>query len=235
MPQLKAVIFDLSGVIKYSQSTTSYWRKLESERDLPEGSIKKTLLSNEFAAISYDLFTGYRSAEEIENDEFIRLYNRMHKTNTEPLPVIRNWFGEGTSAIEMDSNVVEAIDALREAEIKVALLTNNYYLDKAKTQRRLPSDISRFDVVVESCVEGVMKPHAKLYEIALDRLSLRANECVFVDSHQVHTDTAKALGFRSIFARVCDREWALCELEDILNEDAMSDEAYESDSTDHSY
>uniref|UniRef100_A0AC34G280 Uncharacterized protein n=1 Tax=Panagrolaimus sp. ES5 TaxID=591445 RepID=A0AC34G280_9BILA len=77
MPQIKAVIFDLSGVISLKQSTTTYWKKLENERQLPEGSIKKTLLSKEFAAISYDLFTGNRSAVEIEENEFIRLFNRQ--------------------------------------------------------------------------------------------------------------------------------------------------------------
>jgi hypothetical protein len=46
---------------------------------LPEGSIRKTMLSSEFAAISYDLFTGIKSAEEVEENEFIRIYNRQVK------------------------------------------------------------------------------------------------------------------------------------------------------------
>uniref|UniRef100_A0A914Z998 Uncharacterized protein n=1 Tax=Panagrolaimus superbus TaxID=310955 RepID=A0A914Z998_9BILA len=234
MPQIKAVIFDLSGVISLKQSTTTYWKKLENERNLPEGSIKKTLLSKEFAAISYDLFTGNRSAEEIEENEFIRLFNRQHNTASEPLPVIRNWFGEGTSAIDLDENVVAAIDALRDAGIKVALLTNNYYLNKQKTVRRLPSDRSRFDVIVESCVEGVMKPHENIYHLTIDRLALRPSECIFVDSQKVHCDTARHVGLKTIYARADEREWMLCELEDMLNEDALSDESYESDSTEQS-
>lgn len=66
----------------------------------------------------------------------------------------------------MDEDVVNAIDALREAGIKIVLLTNNYYLDRSRLKRRLPSDCSRFDVIVESCVEGTMKPDPKLYQVS---------------------------------------------------------------------
>uniref|UniRef100_A0AC34R7S2 Uncharacterized protein n=1 Tax=Panagrolaimus sp. JU765 TaxID=591449 RepID=A0AC34R7S2_9BILA len=211
-----------------------YWKKLESERGLPEGSIKKTLLSPEFAALSYKLFTGLSSAEELEEVDFVKLFNKQHKTDTAPLPVIRNWFGEGTSFVEMDENIIDAIDALREAGIKVVLLTNNYFLDRLRIKRRLPSDCSRFDVVVESCVEGTMKPDIKLYQIALDRLGLRGNECVFLDSHKSHIDTAESLGMRTIMAKTWEREYAICDLEDILNEDALSDESYDSDGTENS-
>ena len=182
MPQLKAVIFDISGVINRNMLNNGHWKKLENERGLPEGSIKKTLLSPEFSALSYKLFTGLSSAEELEEKDFINLFNKQvccslsrcylnsyyfqHKTKTEPIPVIRNWFGEGTSSVEMDEDVVNAIDALREAGIKIVLLTNNYYLDRTRLKRRLPSDCSRFDVIVESCVEGTMKPDPKLYQVS---------------------------------------------------------------------
>ncbi|KAE9554343.1 hypothetical protein FO519_002453 [Halicephalobus sp. NKZ332] len=234
MPQLKAVIFDISGVINRKMLKNGHWKKLENERGLPEGSIKKTLLSPEFGALSYKLFTGLSSAEELEEKDFINLFNSQHKTKAEPLPVIRNWFGEGTSSIEMDEDVVNAIDALREAGIKVVLLTNNYYLDRSRLKRRLPSDSSRFDVIVESCVEGTMKPDAKLYHNALDLLNLRGNECVFIDSHKSHVETAEFLGMRTILAHTWEREYALCELEDMLNEDALSEDSYDSDGTESS-
>ena len=77
MPQLKAVIFDISGVINRKMLNNGYWKKLENERGLPEGSIKKTLLSTEFSALSYKLFTGLSSAEELEEKDFINLFNKQ--------------------------------------------------------------------------------------------------------------------------------------------------------------
>lgn len=67
----------------------------------------------------------------------------------------------------MDEDVVNAIDALRDAGLKVILLTNNYFLDRLKIKRRLPSDCSRFDVIIESCIEGTMKPDPMIYKVRL--------------------------------------------------------------------
>uniref|UniRef100_A0A914PZF0 Uncharacterized protein n=1 Tax=Panagrolaimus davidi TaxID=227884 RepID=A0A914PZF0_9BILA len=77
-----------------------------------------------------------------------------------------------------------------------------------------------------------MKPHESIYRLTTDRLALRPSECIFVDSQKIHCDTAKHLGMRTIFALANEREYTLCELEDMLNEDALSDESnsYESDS-----
>lgn len=77
MPQIKAVIFDISGIINRNMLKHGYWKKLESDRNLPEGSIKKTLLSHEFATLSYKLFTGLSSAEELEETDFIKLFNQQ--------------------------------------------------------------------------------------------------------------------------------------------------------------
>lgn len=65
-------------------------------------------------------------------------------------------------------------------------------------------------------------------------MGLRGNECIFLDSHKSHIDTAESLEMRTITAKTWEREYAICELEDILNEDALSDESYDSDGTEHS-
>lgn len=58
---------------------------------------------------------------------------------------------------------------------------------------------------------------------------------MFIDSHKSHIDSAKSLGMKTILARTWEREYALCELEDMLNEDALSDEAsYDSEGSESS-
>ena len=60
------------------------------------------------------------------------------------------------------------------------------------------SFFSLFDGIVVSGVEKVVKPDRKIYEILLERYSLKPGECVFIDDNQVNVDMAKVLGINAI-------------------------------------
>lgn len=60
------------------------------------------------------------------------------------------------------------------------------------------SFFSLFDGIVVSGVEKVVKPDRKIYEILLERYSLKPGECVFIDDNQDNVDMAKVLGVNAI-------------------------------------
>lgn len=60
------------------------------------------------------------------------------------------------------------------------------------------SFFSLFDGIVVSGVEKVVKPDRKIYEILLERYSLKPEECVFIDDNQDNVDMAKVLGINAI-------------------------------------
>ena len=60
------------------------------------------------------------------------------------------------------------------------------------------SVFSLFDGIVVSGVEKVVKPDRKIYEILLERYSLKPGECVFIDDNQDNVDMAKVLGINAI-------------------------------------
>lgn len=60
------------------------------------------------------------------------------------------------------------------------------------------SFFSLFDGIVVSGVEKVVKPDRIIYEILLERYSLKPGECVFIDDNQDNVDMAKALGINAI-------------------------------------
>lgn len=60
------------------------------------------------------------------------------------------------------------------------------------------SFFSLFDGIVVSGVEKVVKPDRKIYEILLERYSLKPGECVFIDDSQDNVDMAKVLGINAI-------------------------------------
>lgn len=55
-----------------------------------------------------------------------------------------------------------------------------------------------FDVVVFSCAEGVKKPERRIYELALERLSLVAGEAVFIDNRADFIEGAREVGLETI-------------------------------------
>jgi len=55
-----------------------------------------------------------------------------------------------------------------------------------------------FDAVVASGDIGYAKPEAQAYEIVADRLSVRLDQCVFIDDREDYCEGAKGVGMKAI-------------------------------------
>lgn len=55
-----------------------------------------------------------------------------------------------------------------------------------------------FDVTVFSCVEGIMKPEKRIYEILLERLGVEAYEAVLIDDIKEYINAAQDIGMNGI-------------------------------------
>ena len=55
-------------------------------------------------------------------------------------------------------------------------------------------EIMIFDEYILSYEVGAMKPHPRIYEDALAKAGVEANECVFIDDIEVNIETAQKLG-----------------------------------------
>ena len=73
-----------------------------------------------------------------------------------------------------------------------------------------------FDGGVASCEVHINKPDARIYQALLDKYSLKADECVFIDDSQKNVDAARAFGIPSV--HFTDYESACRELEKLLND-----------------
>ncbi|HEU5187645.1 MAG TPA: HAD family phosphatase [Candidatus Saccharimonadales bacterium] len=58
-----------------------------------------------------------------------------------------------------------------------------------------------FDAVIASCKVGYVKPEKEIYDIALKRFSVTAEESIFIDDKQYCLDPAVAMGFKTILAQ----------------------------------
>ena len=76
-----------------------------------------------------------------------------------------------------------------------------------------PGD-DRFDVFVESSVEGVRKPDPEIYRRTCDRLAAKPAECIFLDDIGSNLKPARSMGLATI--KVESPERALQELEELV-------------------
>jgi putative hydrolase of the HAD superfamily len=100
-----------------------------------------------------------------------------------------------------------------ERGLRLGILTNNVREWEARWRAKLPID-EVFEDVVDSAFVGMRKPEPEIYELALARLGVGAEECAFVDDTEVNVDAARALGLHAVHFR--DTAQTIAELDALL-------------------
>lgn len=80
---------------------------------------------------------------------------------------------------------------------KTAILTNTPSDMRAILTRRFALD-REVDTIIISAEEGMRKPQAAMYQLALGRLGVQPQETIFVDDDAVFIAAAEALGMRTV-------------------------------------
>jgi epoxide hydrolase-like predicted phosphatase len=92
------------------------------------------------------------------------------------------------------------IDLMREAKSsghRMGLLTNNVREWEPLWRSMLPVD-EIFEAVVDSGFVGCRKPDREIYDLTLERMGVRAEECLFVDDIDVNCAAARELGMSAV-------------------------------------
>jgi len=196
MTRIQAVLFDLGGVVFESPLHTI--SSFEADQGLAAGTVGRivTEAGGDGAWARHE--RGEISAETFERG--LRQEARRFGVDLDVAGMMRRIEAD----VELRPRMLAAVRRLREEGLAVAALTNNWKgLDA-------PSVADHFDVVVESCVEGVRKPEPEIYRITLARLGVAPGEAVMLDDIGVNLKTALNMGMTTI--KVTDPTDALEEL-----------------------
>jgi putative hydrolase of the HAD superfamily len=118
-------------------------------------------------------------------------------------------------ALHPNQPMIDLMRGLGESGYRMALLTNNVREWEPLWRSMLPVD-EIFELVVDSAFVGCRKPEPRIYEITLDRMSLPAESCLFVDDVAVNVEAARKLGLRVVQFR--DNDQAIPELQTALGD-----------------
>lgn len=197
---IRAIFFDFGGVI------------LRTEYQIPRQQLAERF-NMEYEDIDKAVF-GSESArrasigEITEEAHWKEVLKRFKLSPSEKQAFSDAFFGGDV----IDRELVKYIGSLR-GKYHVGLISNAWsglreFLTKEKV-------INVFDSVTISAEVGVIKPDAKIYQIALEQAKVQANEAVFVDDMLVNIEACEELGMAGVEFR--DPQIGLKQLNRILN------------------
>ncbi|XP_062446554.1 acyl-CoA dehydrogenase family member 10 isoform X2 [Rhea pennata] len=203
----KAVIFDVNGVLLPAPyKVAAAW---ELQNCIPAGTIQQAVLAGGENSPSLKYARG-----ELTTVEFLQEFGQQcFEIAKVSVPVdsflfdlIRN------EMIKQLPIMAEAVQCIRAEGLKTAVLSNSFCL--LNEESVLPLDRKQFDVIVESCHEGIFKPDPRIYKLCLERLGVQPQESIFLDDISQNLKAAAQLGIKTV--KVDDTEVALKELETYL-------------------
>ncbi len=180
---IRAIFFDLGGVIVRTEYQAPRER-LAERLNMTYEDINKIVFESDTSRKA--------SLGQISTDEHWEAVTRRLKRPVSETRSIREEFFAGDVA---DRDLIGFIRSLR-PRYKTGLISNAWPDMRDYVVENKFDDA--FDSLIISAEVGVMKPEAKIYQIALDQLTVQANEAAFVDDMKVNVEAARALGMHGI-------------------------------------
>lgn len=209
MTQTQAILWDFGGVI--TSSPFEAFNRYEEKHGIPKDFIRGINAINP----TTNAWAQFESSR-VSIEEFDRLFKAESGTAGHPIP------GREVLALlagDVRPEMVKALKICRK-NFRIGCITNNVKADNTSAipqstgrGQELKDIMSLFDDVIESSVEGVRKPDPEIYRIALERMGVEAEECIFLDDLGINLKPAKAMGMKTI--KVLNSRQALSELEEL--------------------
>lgn len=214
---LRAVVFDLDGVLALP-SLAGALSRTEEALALPRGFLVEVFLSGGLSGSGARLLRG-----EITFSQWLLIlenacqehYQASGAGRPEGASVSRI-VAEAVSRRAVNPRMLQAAQTLRTKGFLTGILTNNW-LDDCPQRDSLAWLMCElrphFDLIVESCQVGLVKPQLHIYRLLLDGLKATPKEVVFLDDMELNLAPARDLGMVTVLAQ--DTDSALEELERI--------------------
>lgn len=184
----RVVIFDLGGVL-LDWNPRYLYRKLF---DGDEAAVERFLT---------DVCHGDWNLAQDAGRDFDDAVEALMPTHADKRDLILAWrdrFGEMIPDALHDT--VEVARDLKARGVPLYALTN-WSHETFPSQRRRFAFFDWFDGIVVSGEEKVIKPEPRIFQILLERHSVRADEAVFIDDNPKNAHAASALGIHGVHFR----------------------------------
>lgn len=206
MSAYRALVVDFGGVLTTPLQEAMF--RFAQETGIELQHLARAALGG-YTGSADSLVFGFETGTMSEEDFSKALAERLrHESGVEvdPQSLILRMFG----GLELEEGMFTAVERARAGGLKTALLSNSWGTSLYPRDRLDPI----FDVMVISGEVGLRKPDPAIFELTTDRLGVAAAECVFVDDHPGHLQSAAQAGMTTVLHR--DPAQTIAELEGLL-------------------
>ena len=177
---IKAVIFDLNGIFIQSPKLSA---RFENDFKVPV---------SEFLPRLSEIMDRVRMPEAGKAFEYWRPFLKEKEIDLSESEFWEYWFKAERPSEEMINFARE----LREKEIKVFILSNNFR-ERADYYNEYPWMREVVDKAYFSWQTGFVKPDPRAWQLILDENDLKPEECLFFDDQEKNLKAAESIGIRS--------------------------------------
>ena len=211
MTEIRAVISDFGGVL--TTPLLPSFLSLQDEIGVsPEhfGTALRMLTEERGENPLFEMERG-----EITEVEFLEQLGRGLEPLLDHEPHLHRFRELFIGGLDANPEMIELMRELRGSGLRMAMLTNNVREWETLWRAMLPVD-EIFEDVIDSAFVGCRKPETRIYEITLERIGMRAEQCVFVDDMAPNIEAARELGFTAVHFQ--DNAQAIAEIRAALSQ-----------------
>jgi len=206
--KIRAIIWDFAGVLLHTVRGT-FNSLLANRLGMPLSAVDAVMDSHE-----NDLW----DMGEMSDEEFYAFVMRSLGLPPEMKAVIARFTLEDFT---IDQDLLAYIRRLRQTYIS-ALLTN--FPAHLYEHMRIAWHVDgAFDHIIASCDVKLIKPDPRMYALALERMSCRAEEILFIDDREENVHTAESMGIQSVL--YLNREQTIRDVDHLLSHQPESNRA----------
>lgn len=182
---IQAVLFDIGGVLLRTEDQGPR-RKWERKLGLPARGLADAVFNCEAALLA-------SVGKATQQDVWRAVAERFGLDNAKLRDVQRDfWAGD-----RLDDQLLGYLAGLR-PRYKTGILSNAWLGIRALYAQWFGLTDDLVDVMIYSGEVGVMKPDARIYQLAVERLGVPAESVVFVDDFIENVAGAQAVGMRAV-------------------------------------
>ena len=196
MNRVEALISDFGGVL--TTPLVDAFLAIQRDSGIPLGALGQAmaaLAAEDGGNPLYALETGHVSEREFLS-RLERALGEQLGRDVQMTGFSEAWF----SHLHPNRELLDYMGALRARGLRLALLTNNVREWEPLWRAKLPVD-ELFELVVDSAFVGMRKPDPAIYRLALERLALPPEACLFVDDNEENVAAARELRIRAVWFR----------------------------------
>lgn len=179
---IKAIILDWGGVL-IDNPVPGFMTYCSDYFGLP---------NKVFTQATYEFYEDFAKGKITEDAFWEKLCARLNVAK----PSVESLLTEAFERVYFErDDVISLVASLKDKGYKLALLSNT---EKPMVDCFRRRNYDFFDLTVFSCMEGVIKPDRKIYELTLNKLRINPHEAIFIDDKEENIIAAKAMGINAI-------------------------------------